>query len=96
MLAFCQPTGIVALAPGCSSPYPASPILMDTKRFLLACRPCRGWHKSCVSCGSRRRDGQAGRSCILNRLTAQHHGLCFDDHGAAVPWDTRAVVGRQR
>jgi hypothetical protein len=37
MLAFYQPAGIVSLAPRRSSPHPASPIFLCTKRFLLTC-----------------------------------------------------------
>jgi hypothetical protein len=37
----------------------------------------------------------AGRICVINRLTAQHHGLCFDDRGAEGRY-MRAVGGRHR
>jgi hypothetical protein len=89
MWACCQPTGSVALALEGSSSSLASPILLSPKRLLLAGPPCRDWHKACVSCGGIRSDGQAGRIWVSDRLLAQHdYGLCFDDQGATVPWDT--------
>jgi hypothetical protein len=94
MWACCQWVGSVTLAPWCSSPSPASPILMYTKSFLLAGPSCRGWHKDCFARWGIIRDGKVRKRCVLDRLTRQHHGLCFDDHGAEGPWDTRTVVGK--
>jgi Family of unknown function (DUF6726) len=37
-----------------------------------------------VSCWGRRQDREAGRTGVRDRLPAQPHGLCFDDHGAVV------------
>src|SRR5262245_8378816 len=69
---------------------PASPILLSPRRFLLAGPPDRDWHKNCPSCWSRRKDREAGRRYVSDRLPAQPHGLCFDDHGAGVCGGTRA------
>src|SRR5215510_7756131 len=74
--------GLVAL--------PASSIWLSSKRFLLVGRPCGDWHRDCVSCWSRRQDREAGRMCVRDRLPAQPHGLCFDDHGAVVCGGARA------
>ena len=84
MWAHCQPAGSVALAPWGSSPSPASSIVLSPKRFLLAGRPCRDWHRDCVSCWGRGKDRGGGRMCVRDRLSAQPHGLCFDDHGVVV------------
>src|SRR5215510_13778431 len=55
--------GLVAL--------PASSIWLSSKRFLLVGRPCRDWHRDCVSCWGRRQDREAGRMCVRDRLPAQ-------------------------
>jgi hypothetical protein len=72
MLALRQSIGVFALALWCASLSPAASILLDTKRFLLAFRSCRSWHKDCVSCWGRRRESLAGRLCVLNHLPTQH------------------------